>query len=60
MIDLNRILDPDGHFQSEVDGVTVRWADGIHVTRAGGQWLEQYVLPTVAQLGLDARAAGRT
>ena len=40
VVDLNRILDPAGHFQSVVDGVTVRWADGIHVTRAGGQWSE--------------------
>jgi hypothetical protein len=58
VIDLNRILDPAGHFQTVVDGITVRWADGIHITRAGGQWVEPAVLPTVAQLGLDARASG--
>ena len=58
VIDLNAILDPGGRFQTVVDGVTVRWADGIHVTRAGGQWAAQFVLPTVAQLGLDTRAAG--
>ena len=56
IIDLNAILDPGGRFQAVVDGVTVRWADGIHVSRAGGQWAEQFVLPLVAQLGLDARA----
>jgi len=60
VIDLNRILDPQGHFATVVDGVTVRWADGIHVTKAGGQWIEPFVLPTVAQLGLEARAGGRT
>jgi hypothetical protein len=60
VIDLNRILDPDGHFQQVVDGVTVRWADGIHVSKAGGQWIEPAVLPTVAQLGLGVRAAGGT
>jgi peptidoglycan/LPS O-acetylase OafA/YrhL len=59
VIDLNAILDPGGRFQTVVDGVTVRWADGIHVTKAGGQWAEQFVLPTIAQLGLDARAAGQ-
>jgi peptidoglycan/LPS O-acetylase OafA/YrhL len=58
VIDLNRILDPSGRFQSVIDGVTVRWADGIHVTKAGGQWIEPSVLPTIAQLGLDARASG--
>jgi len=60
VIDLNAVLDPSGRFQTVVDGVTVRWADGIHVTKAGGQWIEPFVLPTVAQLGLEARAAGRT
>ena len=60
VIDLNKLLDPAGHFQPVVDGVTVRWADGIHITRAGGQWLEPLILPTIAQLGLDARASGQT
>ena len=60
VIDLNRILDPSGHFQLTVDGLAVRWADGIHITRAGGQWVEPYVLPAVAELGLEARASGRT
>ncbi len=58
VVDLNRILDPAGRFQTVVDGITVRWADGIHITKAGGQWVEPAVLPTVAQLGLDARASG--
>jgi len=57
--DLNAVLDPGGHFQTVVDGVTVRWADGIHVSKAGGQWAEQFILPTIAQLGLDVRAAGQ-
>ena len=60
LVDLNRILDPSGQFQSTVDGVTVRWSDGIHISRAGGRWLEPSVLPTVAQLGLDVRSARRT
>jgi hypothetical protein len=59
VVDLNAVLDPQGHFQTVVDGVTVRWTDGIHVSKAGGQWAEQFILPTVAQLGLDARAAGQ-
>jgi hypothetical protein len=58
VIDLNRILDPYGTFQTVVDGVTVRWADGIHISKPGGEWLQARVLPTIAQLGLDARAGG--
>jgi peptidoglycan/LPS O-acetylase OafA/YrhL len=60
VIDLNAVLDPGGRFRTVVDGVTVRWADGIHVTKAGGQWAEQFVLPTIAQLGLEVRAIGRS
>ena len=58
VIDLNRILDPAGQFESKVDGVTVRWADGIHISKVGGEWLQARVLPTIAQLGLDVRATG--
>jgi hypothetical protein len=56
LIDLNRLLDPHGHFQSVVDGVTVRWADGIHISQPGGEWLQPAILPTVARLGLEKRA----
>ena len=58
VVDLNHILGPQGHFQTVLDGVTVRWADGIHISKQGGEWLQARVLPTVARLGLAARAAG--
>ena len=35
VIDLNTLLDPGGHFQSDIDGIQVRWSDGIHITTAG-------------------------
>jgi len=56
LVDLNAILDPSGHFQSSVDGVVARWPDGIHVTVAGGEWLQLQILPTVAELGLAGRS----
>jgi hypothetical protein len=59
VIDLNRILDPAGQFESKIDGVTVRWADGIHISKEGGEWLQARVLPSIAQLGLEARASGK-
>ena len=58
VVPLERLLDPQGRFQPVVGGVTVRWADGIHITKAGGEWLQPQILPTVAQLGLEARASG--
>ena len=55
LVDLNAMLDPRGRFQTVVDGVVARWPDGIHVTAAGGQWLQPRILATVAELGLAAR-----
>jgi hypothetical protein len=55
LVDLHTILDPAGHFQTVVDGVDARWPDGIHITPAGGEWLQPRVLPAVALLGLEAR-----
>ncbi|MHB1518960.1 MAG: acyltransferase family protein [Acidimicrobiales bacterium] len=56
IVNLNKLLGPHGVYQQVVDGVTVRWADGIHISRAGGEWLQPKVLPTVARLGLEARS----
>jgi hypothetical protein len=39
-----------------VDGVTVRSADGVHLTLAAGEWLQPDVLPAVAAVGLEDRA----
>jgi peptidoglycan/LPS O-acetylase OafA/YrhL len=55
LIDLNKLVDPSGHYQSVVDGVTARWTDGIHLTKAAGVWLQPDILPIVATLGLAAR-----
>ena len=56
LMDLTRLLCPHGRFQTVVDGVVARWPDGIHITPAGGRWLQPRVLSTVADLGLAARA----
>jgi len=55
LIDLNKLLDPRGVYQPVVDGVTVRSTDGVHLTKAAGEWLQAIILPTVATLGLAAR-----
>jgi len=52
VIDLNRLLDPDGHFTLDVKSTRVRWFDGIHISLAGGEQVQPDVLPTVARLGL--------
>ena len=60
LVDLNKMLDPDGQYQSDVDGVTVRWSDGIHISKAGGEWLQPRILPLVDRLGLAARVSEGT
>ncbi|HLN43693.1 MAG TPA: acyltransferase family protein [Acidimicrobiales bacterium] len=52
IVDVNRLLDPDGHYTPTVAGVTVRSTDGIHISIAGGMFLRPRVLPTLADLGL--------
>jgi peptidoglycan/LPS O-acetylase OafA/YrhL len=59
LIDLNRKLDPHGHFQLAIGGVTVRWADGVHISEAGGEWLQSFILPTVGRQGLASAAERR-
>jgi peptidoglycan/LPS O-acetylase OafA/YrhL len=49
--DLNAHLDPGGHFASTVDGVDVRFADGIHVTPAGAALVSPWMLADAAALG---------
>jgi hypothetical protein len=55
LINLNAMLDPGGQYRPVVNGITVRWTDGIHITKAGGEWLQPLVLPEIAKLGLTAR-----
>jgi hypothetical protein len=55
LFDLNKALDPHGHYQAVVDGLTVRWADGIHISLPGGLFLQSAILPLVAEQGLDDR-----
>jgi hypothetical protein len=60
LVDLNRVLDPQGHFTTTIDGTTVRWPnDGIHISAAGGTWLQPKILPQIAELGLQVRLIGQ-
>jgi peptidoglycan/LPS O-acetylase OafA/YrhL len=48
VLDLNKIADPERHFQPVIDGVPVRYTDGIHWTFAGDDWLAPRILPQIA------------
>jgi hypothetical protein len=54
VVDINKMLGPSGSFQMVVHGVVARWTDGVHVTIAGGEYLEPKILPVLDRLGLAA------
>jgi peptidoglycan/LPS O-acetylase OafA/YrhL len=58
--DLNAHLDPGGHFVQYINGVNVRYADGIHVDPAGAKLVAPWLLTQVAQLGTVNRAVQGT
>ena len=58
VIDLNKLLDPDGHYTSYIDGIRVRNDDDEHPSVAGGELIRPKVLPELLSLGA-ARARAR-
>jgi peptidoglycan/LPS O-acetylase OafA/YrhL len=51
VMDLNKIVDPDGHYVSDIDGVRVRNSDDEHFSTLGGEWLRPLLLPELVALG---------
>jgi hypothetical protein len=51
VFDMNALLSPHGKFASDVDGLSVRCGDGVHLTPAGGQLIGLHLLPVLDQLG---------
>jgi peptidoglycan/LPS O-acetylase OafA/YrhL len=55
LVDLNRLLDPAGHYTSYIDGVRVRNSDNEHPSIAGGELLRPIILPQLLSLGSSHR-----
>ncbi|HEX4219256.1 MAG TPA: acyltransferase family protein [Acidimicrobiales bacterium] len=53
---LNKHLNPSGRYQQTLDGVDLRYEDGIHVTPAGARLVAPWLLSQVHQLGTANRA----
>jgi peptidoglycan/LPS O-acetylase OafA/YrhL len=51
VVDLNQMLDPQGHYVSSLGGVRVRDFDNEHISVAGGKWLQATLLPTLVEIG---------
>jgi hypothetical protein len=57
VIDLNKMLSPDGVYASSLSGIDVRSTDGIHISVSGGELLRRQILPAVDRIGLEDGAA---
>ena len=55
VIDLNAMLDPGGTYTSTIGPVTVREADGAHISIPGGEYLAPKILPIFERLGKEVR-----
>jgi len=51
--DFGALLCPGGQFETNIDGIQIRDADGVHVvpTAAAGAWLDAQLLPELVRLG---------
>jgi len=56
-IPFNHMLSPHGVYTSKVDGIRTRWTDDIHITVAGGKYLQHLILPIIDRVGLEAERA---
>ena len=52
VLDLNKLLCPQGHFTLMLDGIEVRDPDGIHPSPAGGAYIRPVALPLLQRSGL--------
>jgi hypothetical protein len=43
VIDLSKKLSPAGRYTRTIDGVTVRAADGVHLSEPGGEWIGSWL-----------------
>jgi hypothetical protein len=59
VVNVNRMLSPDGAYTASLAGVVVRRTDGIHITPAGGELLQPEIPPEVASLGLQDERGSR-
>jgi peptidoglycan/LPS O-acetylase OafA/YrhL len=51
VVDLNAAACPHGRFAHSIDGVTIRWDDGVHFSIPGGQWLAPKIMPPIVAAG---------
>ncbi len=50
VVDLNRLLAPDGTYQSSIDDVALFRGDGVHYSEEGARWIGERLLPLLVTL----------
>jgi peptidoglycan/LPS O-acetylase OafA/YrhL/lysophospholipase L1-like esterase len=50
VVDLNRYLDPDGHWTDTVAGIKVRTFDRCHLSMQGAEYVAKWLTPKLAEL----------
>ncbi len=54
VIPLGSYMSPGDRYTTTVDGIDMRWSDGIHISVPGGEYLARLVFPQVIALGRQA------
>lgn len=54
VLDLNAMVCPGGHFQSSINGITVRQSDGVHFTTASGSFFAPRIFSVLIAAGRAA------
>jgi peptidoglycan/LPS O-acetylase OafA/YrhL len=49
--DLHGMLCPGGEYAQEIDGVDLRWDDGVHLSGDGGRIVSRWLMPKLEALG---------
>ncbi len=50
VLDLNRLVDPDGVWADSINGVAIRHEDRVHFSSAGASYIGQWLAPQVEQI----------
>jgi hypothetical protein len=57
VVDLDAATCPGGRYTTKIGGITVRRADGVHFTIAGGQYLAPKIMPPIVAAGRAQQVA---
>ena len=60
VLDLNRVLGPDGDYTASIDGVRVRQSDNTHLSEAGADLVANWLVPMITEIADGTSTPGTT